>query len=730
MATTDTSQAQRDLVRGLSRLISFLFLPIFLSLFEFFSMTKTWSFEKNAAITITICIVGRALIDYALKFFFPMPTLFGAEDAKAREYDLINKRRLWFWRSWGKFGIWYTVIVSWLTYKHHYSFVHEWVSLAPHIAGSLAHPAMLLQAVQVVGLFAVNFLIFMGPMAMANISQIKAFEPGDSNLGVKFEDVRGQKDAKEEIKRVISVWESSDMFKELGGKPDRGMLLLGAPGVGKTMIAKAIATSFNAPFVFIPGSGFAATFIGIDVLVVRYMYRKAKKLARKWGGTCIVFIDEIDAVGRRRNNMMGGQVGGMLGGMGGMGMGMMALNQLLVVMDSIESPPWLRKTLVNKFNLILDAIYFVPRSLGKFSLRLPKPKPRGEQVYFLGATNIDLEALDEALTRAGRMGRHIYFRNPTKEDRKDVLDLYVSKVSHEEDLDSPKRRDELARITEGVSPATIEQICSMALIEAQNNGRSKFTFNDFVAAMTTLQAGTATGIEYTDDETVAVARHEAGHAAASHIYCPHIESSRLSILMRGSSLGHHMALEKEERFGRWRDEDFGELVRGIAAMAAEYIFYGQNGRGVSGDLGQVSALSRMMVGRVGMTPYFTKVPDYEVTAPNMEQKFIPRSNEEKVLAQFEFIGKRLLVPLDQQPGVPGGGDKDKLAAQFVGHAFVTAWNFIRLNKDKVENIAQYLVDRKELYGDDVIKLLDEQGLEKFDHLDIENFLDIENWPVL
>jgi ATP-dependent Zn protease len=114
------------------------------------------------------------------------------------------------------------------------------------------------QAIQVIGLFAVNFLIFMGPMLAMNISQIKVFEPGDVNLGVKFEDVRGQKEAKEDVRRVIEIWESGDDFRALGGKPDKGLLLMGQAGTGKTMLAKAIATSFNAPFVFIPGSGFAA----------------------------------------------------------------------------------------------------------------------------------------------------------------------------------------------------------------------------------------------------------------------------------------------------------------------------------------------------------------------------------------------------------------------------------------------------------------------------------------
>ena len=138
-------------------------------------------------------------------------------------------------------------------------------------------------------------------MLMMGISQIRGFEPGDAEWGVRLGDVRGQAEAKEEVRRVVSLWQSGEAFERAGGKRERGLLLLGAPGTGKTMLSKAIATGFNCPFISMPGSGFAQTFIGMDVVIVRYLAAKAKRLARKWGGQCIVFIDEIDAVGRRRS---------------------------------------------------------------------------------------------------------------------------------------------------------------------------------------------------------------------------------------------------------------------------------------------------------------------------------------------------------------------------------------------------------------------------------------------
>ena len=155
--------------------------------------------------------------------------------------------------------------------------------------------------------------------------------------------------------------------------------------------------------------------------------------------------------------MFGGQGGGL------------ALNQLLVVMDGIGNPPFGRKML-GRLNVLLDAMFFIPNRVGRLSLRLPPAKLRKEQIYFIGACNVPIASLDPALTRAGRMGRHIYFRTPTKDDRKDIFDLYLRKVAHEPDLDIEKRRDELARITSGYSPAMIEQVCSMALTIAHDDG--------------------------------------------------------------------------------------------------------------------------------------------------------------------------------------------------------------------------------------------------------------------
>ncbi len=211
--------------------------------------------------------------------------------------------------------------------------------------------------------------------------------------------------------------------------------------------------------------------------------------------------------------------------------------------------------------------------------------------------------LDPALTRPGRMGRHIYFRTPTWEDRRDIFDLYLGKVVARGGRSTrEKARDELARITNGYSPAMIDQACSLALTYAHSDGRMAFTREDLVEAMTTVESGVAIGQPYPKHEERATAIHEAGHAVCGHVYMENRVSTRLSIRKRGSSGGHHQAMEIEDRFGHWRSEQVGDLIWGLGAMAAEHVFYDQNTTGVGGDIGMVTCRAAQMVGRHGMAP--------------------------------------------------------------------------------------------------------------------------------
>src|SRR5688500_14803175 len=450
------------------------------ALFIWFKQYNGWSTLVSLAATAGVVIVFRGFADLLFRRLIPWPSLFGSDSAQLREEDVMGRRRAWYWRKKARLAFIFALVITiiWLARGREASWLSTPGFLLDKIGEIASTPALWVQVVFVFFLFIANFGILMGPMLLMGISQIRGFEPGDAQWGVKLGDVRGQVEAKEEVRRVVTLWQSVEAFERAGGKRERGLLFLGAPGTGKTMLAKAIATGFNSPFVSIPGSGFAATFIGIDAIVVRFVARKAKRLARKWGGTCIVFIDEIDAVGMRRQALGGGAPGGggaggfssanihdllwygqngaltasgdlvletrawrerlfaeresrpvprsafeqrlhgilgnfLPGGGMGMGGGSLALNQLLVVMDGIDNPPFMRRVLTNKLNTLLDASYIVPRRLGKVPLRIAAPRPRQEQIYFIGATNVPIDRLDPALIRPGRMGRHVWFRTPT-----------------------------------------------------------------------------------------------------------------------------------------------------------------------------------------------------------------------------------------------------------------------------------------------------------------------------
>ena len=735
------------------------------------------SLALSLVVAALAVIVFRGIVEVVARKLIPSPSLYGA-DAALRADDLVARRRYWYWRTKFRRVPILILIVLAILGACQALFAFSGIS-APFFnplpalrqlfpAGEL--PQLGLVFVQLPMLLFINFFIFFGPFLFMAVRQIHSYEPGDATWGVKIDDVRGQAEAKDEITRVITLWQSGEEFEKAGGKRERGLLFLGAPGTGKTMISKAIATNFNCPFVTIPGSGFAGMFIGMDAITVQYLAHKARRLAKKWGGQCIVFIDEIDAVGMRRQALQGapsstvpssvnelgffgengsvtpsgdlviesrawreqmftqraevprsgyGAVAGRVGerinryfpGMGMGGMGGQALNQLLVVMDGIDEPPMMKKFFTNRINTFLDAMFVVPSKVGKLRLRLSPPPPRPEQIYFIGACNVPISVLDPALTRPGRMGRHIWFRTPTKDDRLDIFDLYLAKVDHEPDLDTEHRRDELARITNGYSPSMIEQCCSMALTLAHSEGRRRFGWYDIVEAMTTVETGTAQNIDYIQEETRAVAIHEAGHAAAGHVYLEkELLSTRLSIRKRGGSLGHYQSMEKDERFSHFRGYVMGRLIMTLGAMAAEQVFYGENSQGVSGDVYSATTTASLMVGVWAMGP----------DAVTIEESFDVDAEAEEAVKRLERIGNTIMNrasgggPFDSDPlgGVLRDPGKRRGAAQILGQAYVTAYALMASNKDAIEQIAATLAERKELYGDEVTDLLNSVGLQR------------------
>src|SRR5438552_3969873 len=285
----------------------------------FIWLHKQQGWPVGWALLLTIVAVGafRGVLDLIFHRFIRWPSLFGVDSPQLREEDVVARRRVWFWRWWAKLAYVFLLIILTVYVVRVLRYGVDGASLVSSAGDSwhwLASKAKINGST--IGLlftfalfFVFNFGILMGPMLFMGVSQIRGFEPGDADWGVRLDDVRGQAEAKEEVRRVVNLWQSGEAFERAGGKRERGLLFLGAPGTGKTMLAKAIATGFNSPFVSIPGSGFAQAFLGIDAVIVRFLVRKAKRLAAKWGGQCIVFIDEIDAVGMRRQAVQGGPAG-------------------------------------------------------------------------------------------------------------------------------------------------------------------------------------------------------------------------------------------------------------------------------------------------------------------------------------------------------------------------------------------------------------------------------------
>jgi cell division protease FtsH len=476
-----------------------------------------------------------------------------------------------------------------------------------------------------------------------------------------FDDVRGQPAAVESTQEVLRVFEGFKDFKQMGGYPPHGILFEGPPGTGKTLMAKAIAGASGVPFLFATGSGFAAMFIGIGNLKVRRLFKKARVMSDKYGGS-VIFIDEIDAVGSR-----GGVTTDRSGDrsthriiMGGMGMGggMGVINELLVQMDG----------------------FTVPRGLWRHVRRIAfraKPKVPFYNILVIGATN-RAATLDAALVRPGRFDRKIHVGLPDAEGRQDILEYYLAKVRHEP-IDYPK----LSRMTVGYSPASLKNIVNEALLFALQDGRDALRWDDLWQAKLTEEIGLKQSVKYSPREKAMVAVHEGAHAVASYaLEREELQIQVITIQKRESALGLVSTQEIEEMFLRTQKQLLARIQVSLAGLVAEEIWYGQTTSGPSSDLVNATRNAAAYVGVYGM-------------------------------------GRSLISAAASGPGPSGevdpigvvlsDGDRRREVDAILNDCRDNVRNLLLKKRHVVEGVRDALLEREELVGDEIEVLMAELG---------------------
>lgn len=370
-----------------------------------------------------------------------------------------------------------------------------------------------------------------------------------SSEGIKFSDVAGEDEAKESLQEIVDYLHNPAKYKEVGANMPKGVLLVGPPGTGKTMLAKAVAGEANVPFFSISGSEFVEMFVGMGASKVRDLFKQAKEKA-----PCIVFIDEIDAIGKKRD-----------GNMGGNDEREQTLNQLLTEMDGFEG---------------------------------------NNGVMILAATNRP-ESLDPALTRPGRFDRRVPVELPDLKGREEILKVHAQKIKVAKDIDYNK----IARMASGASGAELANIVNEAALRAVRNGRNFATQADMEESIEVVIAGyQKKNAILTDKEKAIVAYHEVGHALVAAMQTNSAPVQKITIIPRTSgALGYTMQVEEGNHYLMSKEEMENKIATYTGGRVAEEIAFGSITTGASNDIEQATKIARSMITRYGMNEDFGMV---------------------------------------------------------------------------------------------------------------------------
>ncbi len=370
-----------------------------------------------------------------------------------------------------------------------------------------------------------------------------------SSEGIKFSDVAGEDEAKESLKEIVDYLHDPQKYREIGAAMPKGILLVGPPGTGKTMLAKAVAGEANVPFFSMSGSEFVEMFVGMGASKVRDLFKQAKEKA-----PCIVFIDEIDAIGKKRDGQIGGN-----------DEREQTLNQLLTEMDGFEG---------------------------------------NTGVIILAATNRP-ESLDPALTRPGRFDRRVPVELPDLHGREEILKVHAKKIKTAEDVDFHK----IARMASGASGAELANIINEAALRAVRNGRNFATQSDLEESIEVVIAGyQKKNAILTDQEKWTVSYHEIGHALVAAKQTHSAPVQKITIIPRTSgALGYTMQVEEGNHYLLTREELENKIATYTGGRAAEEVVFGTISTGASNDIEQATKLARSMITRYGMSKDFDMV---------------------------------------------------------------------------------------------------------------------------
>jgi cell division protease FtsH len=498
----------------------------------------------------------------------------------------------------------------------------------------------------------IMFFLFMrqlqagGGKAMS-FGKAKARMLSDSQNKVTFADVAGIDEAKDEVEEIIAFLKDPKKFQRLGGRIPKGVLLIGPPGTGKTLLARAIAGEAGVPFFSISGSDFVEMFVGVGASRVRDLFEQGKKHA-----PCIIFIDEIDAVGRHRGAGLGG----------GHDEREQTLNQLLVEMDGFES---------------------------------------NDGVIIIAATNRP-DVLDPAILRPGRFDRRITVPRPDVRGREEILRVHTKRTPLSPDVDL----ETLARGTPGFSGADLENLVNEAALLAARQDKDAVNMVDFELAKDKVYMGTERrSMVISDDEKKTTAIHEAGHTLISVLITHHDPVHKVSIIPRGPALGVTWYLPKDDRHNLSKEQAESNIAVALGGRIAEEIVFGRMTTGAGNDIERATEIAHKMVCEWGMS---------EKLGPLAYGK-----KEESIFLGRDY-GQRTQDYSEQT-----AQDIDQEVRAIVQRQYVRVKEFLTREREKLQRLADSLIERETLDAEEIAAVLEGRELPKREKVVIPTYAEKE-----